>query len=507
MAIRVALNHHTLYRYDRPVTLSPQIVRLRPAPHCRTPVTSYSLRVEPQDHFLNWQQDPQSNWLARLVFPKPVTCFGLKVDLTAELSVINPFDFFLEESARHFPFPYEEWLSKELAPFLQTLPMGPLLAGWLERVDRREFPTVDFLVALNQRLANEIRYLIRMEPGVQSCEETLERGSVLSVTRGVTGRLQLAVATDGSMRAEIRYPGRTEVRVLAGGLAWNGGARVQELSDETMADSTRLQFHRLTAPFELVSTPPESLEALGESEEGWVRVRRRWGERLRTVYEIEGETGRIRRVRGEMSSGESRIEFVSEDHDFRRVSGVLFPFRTTTVISGRVEAETVLFDRWRLNVSGRELIGGDGVAMPLSTAEFQLLSAFVNRPRMVLSRDQLLDHLTLAGREDGQVRLHRGRDEPGEALGDIGQDGHHRLGLLRRAAGQQDQGQDENRRGRHLLEDHGESPARPAGPRRHFPGDPRILPEGKGDIPSFLHGESSRAQVLPTCETRNGRSL
>ena len=168
MAIRVALNHRTLYRYDRRVTLSPQIVRLRPAPHCRTPVTSYSLQIEPEGHFLNWQQDPQSNWLARLVFPEPVTRFGFTVDLTAELSVINPFDFFLEESAERFPFRYEEWLSKELYPFLHTLPVGPRLAAWLERVDRTPGPTVDSLVALNRRLSEEIRYLIRMEPGVQT---------------------------------------------------------------------------------------------------------------------------------------------------------------------------------------------------------------------------------------------------------------------------------------------------------------------------------------------------
>lgn len=177
MAIRVALHHHTLYRYDRRVKLWPQIVRLRPAPHCRTPVTSYSLRVEPTGHFVNWQQDPQSNWLARLVFPEAVDRFGLTVDLTAELSVQNPFDFFLEESAELFPFRYEDWLSKELAPFLQTLPVGPLLSTWLQDVDRSPCRTVDFLVALNQRLSEEIRYLIRMEPGVQSCEQTLERGS------------------------------------------------------------------------------------------------------------------------------------------------------------------------------------------------------------------------------------------------------------------------------------------------------------------------------------------
>src|SRR4051794_40311915 len=99
MSIRVALNHKTEYQYDRPVTLTPQIVRLRPAPHCRTPILSYSLKITPQEHFINWQQDPYSNYLARLVFNKPTRSFKVEVDLVAEMTVINPFDFFLEAGA------------------------------------------------------------------------------------------------------------------------------------------------------------------------------------------------------------------------------------------------------------------------------------------------------------------------------------------------------------------------------------------------------------------------
>ena len=177
MAIRVALNHRTEYRYDRTVTLTPQIVRLRPAPHCRTAVPSYSLRVSPEPHFLNWQQDPHGNHLARVVFPEPVDHLLIEVDLVAELTVINPFDFFLEEGAERFPFAYEPWLARELQPFLRRLPAGPRLADWLSAVDRSEAPTVDFLVGLNQHLAREVRYLVRLEPGVQTPEETLSLAS------------------------------------------------------------------------------------------------------------------------------------------------------------------------------------------------------------------------------------------------------------------------------------------------------------------------------------------
>ncbi len=176
MAIQVALNHKTSYHYDRQVSLAPQLVRLRPAPHCRTPILSYSLTIRPEDHFLNWQQDPQGNYLARLVFLKNVDKFEVEVDLVAEMTVINPFDFFLDSSAERYPFIYEPWQAHELAPFLACEPVGPKLAAWLESVDRSSKKTVDFLVELNRRLNSEIKYIIRMEPGVQTCEQTLTAG-------------------------------------------------------------------------------------------------------------------------------------------------------------------------------------------------------------------------------------------------------------------------------------------------------------------------------------------
>ncbi|HXZ19966.1 MAG TPA: transglutaminase family protein, partial [Candidatus Acidoferrales bacterium] len=177
MAIRVALYHKTVYQYDRLVTLSPQLVRLRPAPHSRTPVLSYSLRIEPQEHFLNWQQDPQGNFLARLVFPSPARRFALEVDLIADMSVINPFDFFLEPYAEKFPFRYEAWEERELRPFLELLPAEKRFTDFVASIDRGEVHTTDFLVRLNSRLQRQIRYLIRMEPGVQTPEETLTLSS------------------------------------------------------------------------------------------------------------------------------------------------------------------------------------------------------------------------------------------------------------------------------------------------------------------------------------------
>jgi len=177
MGIHVALNHKTIYRYDQLVNLGPQVVRLRPAPHCRTPILSYSLKVTPRQHFLNWQQDPHANWLARFVFPERTREFVLEVDLVADMAAINPFDFFLEPGAEQCPFTYEPHLAKDLKPFLEAEEPGPLLADLLAGVDRSKKATVDFLVELNRTLQQRIGYVIRLEPGVQTCEETLALGT------------------------------------------------------------------------------------------------------------------------------------------------------------------------------------------------------------------------------------------------------------------------------------------------------------------------------------------
>ncbi len=180
MAIHAALHHKTSYRYDRLVGLGPQVIRLRPAPHCRTPIVSYSLRVQPEPHFINWQQDPHGNYQARVVFPEKTKLFSVEVDLVAEMAVYNPFDFFLEPSATHIPFAYEAATAQELAPFLRKddLAARPLLAAFVRSVDvSKPRATIDFLVDLNQRLQRAIKYLIRLEPGVQTPEETLEKAS------------------------------------------------------------------------------------------------------------------------------------------------------------------------------------------------------------------------------------------------------------------------------------------------------------------------------------------
>jgi len=177
MSILVGLHHATCYSYDRPISLGPQIVRLRPAPHCRTRIPSYALTVTPTQHFVNWQQDPHGNWLARYVFPEKTREFSITVDLRADMEVINPFDFFVEPYAEKWPFQFVSDLKEDLAAFVEPEPAGPRLKDFVRSISREPRNTVDFLVELNQRLQGLIRYLIRMEPGVQTPEETLASGA------------------------------------------------------------------------------------------------------------------------------------------------------------------------------------------------------------------------------------------------------------------------------------------------------------------------------------------
>src|SRR6188768_172962 len=174
MSIKVAIRHFTSYHYDRAVNLSPHIFRLRPAPHCRTPILSYSLKIHPEKHFINWQQDPFGNYQARVVFPEQTKKLTFEVEVIAEMVVINPFDFFVEKSAEQFPFTYGNQLKKELLPYFEISENGPLLQELLKSIDlTHKKNTNDFLVELNQLVWKNTRYTVRLEPGIQTCEQTL----------------------------------------------------------------------------------------------------------------------------------------------------------------------------------------------------------------------------------------------------------------------------------------------------------------------------------------------
>jgi uncharacterized protein (DUF2126 family) len=178
MSIQVALCHRTTYEYDREITVHPQVIRLRPAPHCRTPILSYSLRVEPGEQFFNWQQDPFGNYLARLVFPEKTKKFEVVVDLIAQMTTINPFDFFLEEHAETFPFFYDEALKTELSPYLRITDEAEGLDHLANELKAEGDPrTIDYLVRINQKVHSMVEYKLRLEVGVQTCEETMRLGS------------------------------------------------------------------------------------------------------------------------------------------------------------------------------------------------------------------------------------------------------------------------------------------------------------------------------------------
>ena len=178
MSVKVALEHRTTYEFAHPVAVAPHVVRLRPAPHCRTPIEAYSLDITPKNHFLNWQQDPFGNWLARLVFPEKTDRLEITVGLVADLMTINPFDFFIEEYAERFPFTYNEELAADLTPYLRPVADSVEASNWrahLPALPDDGVPTVDFLAGLNAAVHRDVAYDVRMEPGVQTPDETLQR--------------------------------------------------------------------------------------------------------------------------------------------------------------------------------------------------------------------------------------------------------------------------------------------------------------------------------------------
>ncbi len=175
MALKVVISHKTLYKYDRSVSLSPHIFRLRPAPHSRTPIEAYSIKIKPENHFFNWQQDPFGNYLARLTFPDKTKELSIDVEIIADLKTINPFDFFVEKYAEDYPFEYTDTIKKELAPYLEITDNGPLLKSFLKDIDLAPRQTIYFLIDINRKINEFLNYNIRMDPGVQSCEQTLEQ--------------------------------------------------------------------------------------------------------------------------------------------------------------------------------------------------------------------------------------------------------------------------------------------------------------------------------------------
>ncbi|HTG15079.1 MAG TPA: transglutaminase family protein, partial [Blastocatellia bacterium] len=175
MGIQIALNHRTLYRYGKPIFLGPQVIQLRPAPHCRVPILSYSLDVTPKSYLLNWQMDPHSNRLARFLFTEKTDEFVVDVNLVADLSPINPFDFFLEPGVADYPFMYSPGLARDLEPFLAVDRPGPRLRQFLAPLKGQRSGTIDFLLKLNRMVRDEIAYVTRLDPGVQTSEETLEK--------------------------------------------------------------------------------------------------------------------------------------------------------------------------------------------------------------------------------------------------------------------------------------------------------------------------------------------
>jgi uncharacterized protein (DUF2126 family)/transglutaminase-like putative cysteine protease len=174
MSLDVKLHHRTAYRYEREVSLGPQVIQLRPAPHCKTPIDDYELKLTPADHILHWQFDPLGNHLARVIFPRKTSEFIVDVTLVADMTPINPFAFFLDPGFETFPFQYPVELAHNLEPYRSLERVGPLLQAFLDEIPTGAQNTVTFVGDVTARICDRVGYVARLEHGVQSCEQTLD---------------------------------------------------------------------------------------------------------------------------------------------------------------------------------------------------------------------------------------------------------------------------------------------------------------------------------------------
>ncbi len=389
MTISAAIHHVTHYKYDRPVMLGPQTIRLRPAPHCRTKVLGYSLKLTPANHFVNWQQDPHGNWQARFVFPEKVTELKIEVDLTAALAVINPFDFFIEPYAEQFPFAYEPGLKAELAPYLDLEPLGPRLAAFMDALPAGPVHSVTFLVSLIAELRKAIRYVIRMEPGVQRPEETLELASGSCRDFGLAARPNSSPPRPrGALRVRLSHSIARRHRAARG------------------AEGNRARFHR-SARLGRGLSAGRRLDRNGR-DLGPVLRRGPFARRRDAALPVRRSHFRRR------GAGQCRFPFRYARDPRRRVPRITLPFSDAAwekldALGERVDADLVAHDV-------RLTMGGEPTFVSIDDFESEEWNTAAVGPTKRAFADKLIRRLRTRFAQGGMLHYGQGKWYPGESL-------------------------------------------------------------------------------------------
>ncbi|MFT8550349.1 MAG: transglutaminase family protein [Acetobacter okinawensis] len=169
MSSHVTLLHRTCYRYDRPVSMGPQTIRLRPMQASRTPIESYGLHISPKGSQLRWERDSCGNDVACVGFSDRLTHFDIEVSLVADMTVYDPLlQTSSDDACEDLP----------LAHYLNQADCAPEVMDFLADCPKSAGEdALEDMMALNEAIASRVAYQRRLEPGIWSPEQTLRNGS------------------------------------------------------------------------------------------------------------------------------------------------------------------------------------------------------------------------------------------------------------------------------------------------------------------------------------------
>lgn len=168
--------HHTQYNFSKPVQASPHIIRLNPTLNYKNKILEHSLQVFPEVFHQNNHLDVYGNPISRLVFLSKIEFLTVEVKMKVEVQDINPFDFFLSLAIENYPFKYPNSVQSYLQSYLEVVD-DEVIEHWLKSKNPpKQHKTLDYVTSLNKLVHQHLNYTVRLEPGVYSPKETIEKG-------------------------------------------------------------------------------------------------------------------------------------------------------------------------------------------------------------------------------------------------------------------------------------------------------------------------------------------
>lgn len=175
---RIQILHVTEYQFPQPVVLLSHRLLVRPREGHDVRIESSRLDISPA-YQVRWTRDVYGNIVATLEFQELAATLKVTSEVIVQLRTDAAMVFPLAHTATQFPFQYDEPEQPDLLHYVQPIYVAdkPQVMTWLGDLVHPEqhWETTALLNAINAKIANEIQYEVREEPGVQSPKVTLDR--------------------------------------------------------------------------------------------------------------------------------------------------------------------------------------------------------------------------------------------------------------------------------------------------------------------------------------------